>query len=224
MRPELLLLVAVALTACDGDTTDGNKTAGPPDDTTTTQSPTPPPEPTVARSHKALVRFKRDVRLRNDFAQALGLEPDELCTELGLYDCVDDVHGVALGGLRPYDLGINEPAPDTGATAPLVVERIAINGCALRTERDFDDLSNALIWHDLAVDEVGLLEDVNAIETYETLRTLYRRALLRDPTLNEIGHHVNLYEDLASESLEPARDWATLSCFAVLTTTESLFY
>ncbi len=217
MRPEpILLLCALAMAGCDGEgSRRGGKSGAGGDDTTTTGT-----APGMARSDKAQVRFKRDVRLRNDFAQALGLDGDALCVELGQYDCVGEVHGVALGGLRPYDLGINEHPRETGVTAPLVVERIALSGCAERVKRDFD--GERLIY-DVPLSG-DALADPRGTEAAASITTLYRRALARDPRSSELAHHLSFYDAVASESDAPARDWAVLTCFAVLTSSESLFY
>lgn len=218
MRPEIIIVIcALVLAGCDGDGTRGGKktTAGEGgSDGTTTATPG------VARSDKALVRFKRDLRLRNDFAQALGLDGDSLCAELGQYDCIGEVHGVALGGLRPYDLGINEHPRETGVTAPLVVERVALAACGERVQRDLD--GEGLIYQLTIAD--GALTDAHAPEISAAITTLYRRALQRDPKASELVHHTSFYDAVETESETPARDWAVLTCFAVLTSTESLFY
>ena len=54
---------------------------------------------------------------------------------------------------------------------------------------------------------------------------LYKRSLLRPPTAQEQGHLRQLYRDIEADGQgQPARDWAVLSCFSVLTSMEGLFY
>lgn len=209
MRPEkirtarlaLSLLLLVLLAACTADVVDlsGDET----------QTPTPVPVGT-ATSAKANVRFKRDQRLANDYAAALGLSTAEVCTELGTYSCTEDVHAVGLGGTAAYSQGIFEPATLTGVTAPLIVERLALYGCSVRAQRDLSDPGNAVIFGGTRSSSVT---------------ALYRRALQRDPLPSEQAHLEALHADVAAAgALDPELSWATLSCFAVLTSTESLFY
>ena len=121
-------------------------------------SPTPtPPIGEMATSEKAEVRFKGDRRLAQDFAVALGLSPSGLCQELGQYDCTGNVHKVALGGVDPYEGGVYERALETGVTAPLIVERVALAGCAQRVDADFADPTGALIFRNLELDANGAL-------------------------------------------------------------------
>ena len=210
-----LLLAALACGGCSGH--DESLPAPPP---ATTSAPTD-----VAQSHKANMRFKRDLRLRNDFAAALELDPDDLCNELDRYSCTDVAHRVALGGVQPYDLGIVEPAAATGATTPLVVERIALAACSERVDRDLSAPASAVIFADLPVDAGGAIADIGHASVAGALQRLYRRALQRNPSSGELDHLRGFYSDVAARTPDDAaRKWATLSCFVVLTSMESLFY
>src|SRR5262245_47874324 len=117
----------MALAGCAGDpsgsSSSGSSSEGGPD--------------SALVSNKANVRFKGAERLRNAVAQALSLDPGEVCNELGKYSCADAVHTVALGGVDPYGAGLYEPFPDTAASTPLVVERLVLSACVLRAKRDF---------------------------------------------------------------------------------------
>lgn len=181
--------------------------------------------PALAESAKATLRFKRNERLRNDFAQALGLTPAQLCNELGLYSCTDFVHTIALGGVEPYTLGLRESLPNTTVTAPNAVDRVALAGCEKRVTMDFDAPASAVIYRDLPVDPDGTLGDLTAAGVAESIDRLYKRAVLRPASAEEVEHMRALYTELAATG-EPnaAREWAILSCYAVLTTMESLFY
>lgn len=198
----------------------GNNNAG--NNNTGNNNTENPPVVELAKSAKANVRFKRNLRIRNDFAQAMGLEPGEVCTELGQYSCTDVVHTISLGGVEPYVLGLNEPGDDTTATTPIAAERVALFACSERVRRDLG--GDAQIFRDLPIADGRLLDpDAEAVAT--AIDTLYKRALLRAATPAEIAHHRQLYLDISADGeADAARDWAVLSCFSVLTSMESLFY
>lgn len=223
MRPDctLLLAAAFAVLAGCGDDATSSSSGGDGGGGETSSSP---PEPGTARSTKARLKFKRERRLQRDVAAALELEPGELCTELGQYDCFADVHGVALGGLRPYDRGITTPSPVTGVTAPLVVERIALSACAERVRRDFAQPGQAAIFRDLILDAKGnLFPYGNAAEA--AVETLFERIYLRRPKAHELVVFEELHQGvLDHQSTGAAQTWATLACFTVLTSAEALFY
>lgn len=182
------------------------------------------PTATLRTSAKARVRFKKAERYRNDLAQALQLNPNQVCQELGQYDCVEFVHTVALGGVEPYTLGITAPLDDTTATTPLAVERVALSACGQRVDADFADPDAALIFKSLPVDS-GTLSNPDAESVTQALTTLVQRSLLRDPRPEELSQLRALYGQITQDGApEPARDWAVLSCFVVVTSLEALFY
>lgn len=191
---------------------------------------TNPPDSGVAvqefpESSKAIVRFKRNERIRNDFAQALGLTSDRLCNELGRYSCTDYVHNIALGGVEPYTLGVREGSDVTTITAPTAVERVALSGCEQRVTADLADPGSALIFKGLAIDASGALTAPDSPAVRAAISTMYERALTRHARDTEVDHLVALYADVAATGEPaPARDWAILTCFSVLTTMEALFY
>lgn len=200
----------------------------------------PPVPDLVSPSLHPQVKFKRSQRLQNDIARTLDIAPSQVCNELGLYSCTDEVHRVTLGGVSAYDLGLFEPLPTTALTTPLAVERVAMAACVTRVDRDLGaDIGNgtgngtgggdgdggALIFKDLDIDERGRLADVQDRTVATAIDTLYKRALQRRASAGEIAHLRRLYRDIESRAAaQPARDWAVLSCFAVLTTMEQLFY
>ena len=206
----IILTLSFGLYACEegpGPRADPGPT---PVDAPTSDEGVTPPLPDAGRvaaaRTRANVRFKGGERLRNDYAQWLGIEPEEVCTELGAYDCVQDVHTVTLGGVDPYVKGIFAPQPHTAVTTPLAVERMALHACGVAAGRYGADLS-----------EPGARAQLVTL--------LYRRALLREPTGSETAHLEALYASVSERSpddLEAA--WAKLTCFAVLTTLEAVFY
>lgn len=174
-------------------------------------------------SAKGVVRFKRNERLTVDFGNALGLPYDSLCKELGLYSCSVFVHPLALGGVDPYGSGLYEPLPFTGVTSPIVVDRVALAGCSQRVKADLATPGSAVIFKGVTVVDGKVDPASPAAKT--ALDTLYKRALQRPPTQSELSHLASLNTEIvASGKPEPGRAWLTLSCFAVLTSVESLFY
>jgi hypothetical protein len=178
-----------------------------------------------AVSAKAQVRFKGPERLLNDFAAALELPVDEVCRELGQYDCARVVHTLALGGVEPYGRGVYERPSATQVATPVVVERLALSGCISRVTRDLAQPTQAVIFKDVALGPDGKLTDPSGAPVRDALTGLYQRALLRDPTEAELSGLVQLSRDVeALGGPEPGRDWMKAACLAVLSSTESIFY
>lgn len=226
------LALLFCLSACTATSTPPGSDAGqPPDDggAVATDGGTPAPdgglEPTFGESAKGAVKFKKNERIANDLAQALGLSPADVCQELGRHSCTAYVHSVTLGGVEPYTLGLNVPLPNTSVTTPIAVERVVLHACTQRIERDLAAPASALLAKDLAVDASGGLADLDAAAVDAYLTRLYQRALLREPRPSELAALKGLYGELAEDGGgDLARDWAVLACFSVLTTTEALFY
>jgi hypothetical protein len=194
--------------------------------------PTPLPPPTVMdmpdagvrTSARGNLRFKGPERLANDFAAALDLRPNEVCNELGQYPCATAVHNVALGGVDPYGPGLYEPSGVTAVTTPLAVERIALAACTRRVDADLAMPSAAVVFRALPLTGKKFTS-TDAPELPAVVGELTRRALLRDPYAPELTRYVQLAKDIeATGSAEPARAWLQAVCFAVLSSTESVFY
>ncbi len=183
----------------------------------------PPPENFEAT--RANLRFKGAARLREDYGRVLQLPADALCKELGLYDCVTEIHQIALGGVEPYKANIFVPFPGVAVGAPLAVERLALSGCGERVRRDLATPDAAVFFGRLPVDAAGALSTIDAPEVDAALTRLFREALLREPTRADLDVVKGLYADVVAEGgPEPARTWATLACTTVLTTTEALLF
>jgi hypothetical protein len=179
------------------------------------------PTERVAASRQARVKYKSGARYANDLAAALDLQRDAVCRELGRYDCVDEVHRIVLGGVEPYTLGVREPLPSLGVTAPIAQDRVALAACTERIERD------------LAASEPVFLTAVDADaptpgQLEATAGRFYDRILRRAATPDEVSALVQFHStvtDGPGESGATATyDWAILSCFMVATTLESIFY
>jgi hypothetical protein len=181
----------------------------------------PVPTERVAASRQARLKYKSGARYANDLAAALDLPRDALCRELGRYDCVDEVHRIVLGGVEPYTLGVREPLPSLGVTAPIAQDRVALAACTERIERD------------LAASEPVFLTavDVDAPapgELEATAGRFYDRILRRAATPDEVSavaqFHSTVTDEPGESGATATRDWAILSCFMVATTLENIFY
>jgi hypothetical protein len=176
----------------------------------------------LTESEKARVRFKRQNVLATDLARALELPVEQICSEVGRFDCFA-VHRIPLGGVEPYVLGINEPVEDTTVTSPLAVERIALSGCRTRVDRDLG--GEGVIFKDLPLDASGAITDLESAGVRDSLDRLYRRFLLRSPSEAELASLKSLYREATSlGEARPGRAFAIASCFVVATSVEALFY
>lgn len=186
----------------------------------------PPPrrgDEAITPSLHPRVKPKGHIQLESDVARALGLAPDQVCNELGRYSCTREVHRVTLGGTSAYDLGLFTPLPFTSLTTPMAAERVAMAACVTRVDRDL--AGEGLIFAELDIDARGRLADPDGRAVTRAIDTLYQRALQRRVWAQELAHLRRLYRQIeARAASRPARDWAVLSCFAVMTTMEQLFY
>ncbi|MEZ4461808.1 MAG: hypothetical protein R3E66_19230 [bacterium] len=171
----------------------------------------------ILPSTNARVKFKGGQRWASQLARGLDLERSELCKEFGEYDCAADVHFIALGGVEPYNLRINEPLPNAPLTAPIAADRIALSACGLRAERDAANPADA-----------SLFKEIAAAPADEALRAmgnrLYQQLLSRDAQNDELDELVAFWADVEDAGADAASEWATFSCYAVATSTEMLFY
>jgi hypothetical protein len=181
----------------------------------------PAPTEQVAASRQERVKYKSGARYANDLAAALDLERDAVCRELGQYDCVGEVHRIVLGGVEPYTLGVREPLPSLGVTAPIAQDRVALAACTERIERDLAGSEPVFLTAvDVDAPTPGQLE--------ETAGRFYDRILRRDATRDEVSalaqFKSTVSDELGESGATATRDWAILSCFMVATTLESIFY
>jgi hypothetical protein len=142
---------------------------------------------TASLSEKANLRFKEVLRLTNDFARALDLDPNQVCLELGQYDC-RAVHNIALGGVEPRELGLVEPTPSTTITTPIAVERLAVHACERRVTADLDSPSAAIF----AGIDSGTIANLDDASITGAIDSLYKRAVLRPAKETEIAHLTEL--------------------------------
>lgn len=178
----------------------------------------PEPEPAaLAASTRNHLVWKRYHAFAQDLSRALELPTEELCTELGEFDCINDVHLAGLGGHEPLHQGLLEPLAEPLATTPLVTERVVLSACTARVERDRTD---PVVFTALELDQPAPAEDSEAFT--DTVQDLYRRLLGRDPIDAE---YALLGQLLVDDEGEPVTfgEFAQLACFSIATTTEFSF-
>lgn len=194
------------------------------DDTGETPLPPSSAVPGQPASPKALVRFKGDRVLANDLSRDLALEPTAICSELGSFDCTSKVHKVTLGGVDPYDRQLYVPLRTTAPTTPLAAERVVLSACLERARRDFEAPDAAVLFGGLSLDG-GRLLDAHGDAASAAIERLYVALLARHATPGEIAAVADSYAAIeASGDPTPAQTWAGLSCFAIGTSVEFLFY
>jgi hypothetical protein len=213
-NPSVLIVTFSFLTAVSACTSESK-------DRVPSDSVPPVPTEQVAASRQERVKYKSGARYANDLAAALDLERDAVCRELGRYDCVDEVHRIVLGGVEPYTLGVREPLPSLGVTAPIAQDRVALAACTERIQRDLAASEPVFLTAvDVDAPTPGQLE--------ATASRFYDRILSRDATPDEVSALAQFHSTVSDEPGESGatatRDWAILSCFMVATTLESIFY
>jgi hypothetical protein len=167
-------------------------------------------------STRARLLWKRNVTLEKDIVRALELAPDEVCNELGNASCTREVHHVALGGAAPFSLGLHKALPTPMLSTAVVVDRVVLSACSNRVAKDVEGPAVVFTALDLADERAPAAGD-EAFD--ETVTSLYRRFMSRDPTDEE----VSVLGELVVEPMT-AQEFAILACYAVGSTTEFLFY
>ncbi len=202
------LMFILAAPACRSD--DGQ----PPDGTTGG-------EPTLQTSRVPNLQWKRAAAVEHDLERALALTRDQLCLEVGVAPCVEEVHLVALGGHDPLGLGLYESLAAPLATTPIALDRVALSGCAARADLDrAAGPAAAVVFRGLDLAGPAPAADDPGVATMTT--ELYRRLLGRDPLAAEVSTIGALTRDESGPIA--ARDFAVLACYAIATTTEFLFF
>lgn len=192
------------------------------------------------------LRWKRARAVERDLTRALALREADLCNEFGVQRCLraenaqnaqtwndatigprnawfdlvapGGVHLVPLGGNDPYFHGQYRPVDRPIATTPAALDRVVLAACARRASRDADGTdSPPLVFTDLDLSAASVAPDAPAVAP--TVTALYRRLLARDPSDAELG----VLRDMLREGPLSGRQFATLACYTIATTTEFLF-
>lgn len=179
-----------------------------------------------AVSTKNDLQWRRARAFEQGLGTALLVDDRELCQELGRFSCVDTVHLVALGGNDPFGQGLHEPVRAPTATTPVAVERLVLSACRAAVDADAGR-SVPLVFLDLDLSEAAaaldLADEGQRLAVEDTVTSLYRRLHARDPLETERAELRKLTVDDAGAAVRP-RDFALLSCFAIASTTESVFF
>ncbi len=177
-------------------------------------------EPVIAEANRAELQWKRNAALERDLMRALELPADGICSELGRGSCTRQVHHIALGAADPLTIGLYKPLPDTLVSTPVVLDRVVLSACTNRAT--LDRQGPAVVF--TALDLGDAKAPAAADEAYvATVTTLYRRMLARDPTPEELTTLERLLVDADGNPVS-VQDFAVLSCFALGTSTEFLFF
>lgn len=220
-RPYLTTaLIALGLAACT-DAGVGPVSPGPGVDPEPSAPATDAQPQGIVPSQKGRVKFKGGERLVRDLVAGLELPRRGACSELARYDCIKDVHNIALGGVEPYRKEIHNPLEVMPVTAAIAADRVALATCTRRVRTDFDDPAEAVVFTPL-VNESGP-PDADTLAL--VVNDLYDRLLQRDATDDEVKALVDFHAEVMAETGDDGRRrWAQLACFSVATTLESLFY
>jgi hypothetical protein len=181
------------------------------------QPPPPPPPPSLAESTKGLLVWKRYRAIEQDLMRGLDLDKASVCSELGIYSCIDDVHLAALGGNEPFEKSQYEPSREPTATSSIAIDRVVLSACAERVNRD--RAGTPTLFTGLDLDGTSVSDN----ESDEVTTTLFRKLLARDPSAAELEKMRMLTEDADGLPVSGA-DYAKLSCYAVGTHVEFLFF
>ncbi len=181
----------------------------------------------VFESQNQQIRFKGASRLNGDIAKTLAISPDEVCKEVGRFDCVSFVHPISLGGVEAYVANLYEGSEETTISAPMIVERIGLQACQSRYEQDRIAGADPHLFPRLELTPDSLrLADPESEAVSEAIRDYFKTILRRLPTNEEIADFKSLYQEIEQhpDAQDPAHEWAVLSCFTLLTSVEFLFY
>lgn len=170
------------------------------------------------------VRWLRYRAFENRLGEALILDSDELCQELGIYSCVDAVHLVALGGNDPFDKGLYEALESPAMTTPIAVERMVVSACSASVEKEAAaEQQFVFLDLDLAATELNVSDPQTDQAISDTITSLYRRLHARNPLPGEEELVRELLVDDEGRPID-AKNFAKLACFAIASTTEAVFY
>ena len=134
------------------------------------------------------------------------------------------MHNIVLGGVEPYRLGINKPLERASATAPIAVERVALQACIRRAKLDFAEGAQPLFF------EVPLTnpDESQTVGLRRAAERMYELILRRTGEPHELDVLVDLFADVSVEypdsAEEALKQWQVLGCFALATSLEALFY
>ncbi len=195
--------------------------------------PAPPPAPPVvddglsamATSTRGALIWKRNTVLARGLAEALLVPEGDLCRELDRFDCAKEAHQVPLGGNDAFVKGQYQPLAAPSATSAVAFDRLVLSACSVAVDIDRERPASFIFrGHDLN-DEPLKANDADVIDGARFVGTeLYRRLHGREPRDEELNTLLALLKDDDGAGAISGNDFAKLACFAVASTTETLFY
>ena len=199
--------------------------------TTTPEAATPQmsaTSPLPVASSDPRVKFKDGERYLRDLSANLQIPRESICKELSQYDCVTDAFRIVLGGVEAPNLLVNEPIENAALTSPIAVDRVALQVCANRVHMDREKPAEAVLFKAGAFGRDGRGKAPDKAWLHDTADTIYGAILLRSPSEDEIRALTDFYSTAGrgrpANSVDAAADWVTLSCFAVASSLEAVFY
>ncbi|MEZ5938431.1 MAG: hypothetical protein R3C52_09435 [Hyphomonadaceae bacterium] len=211
-----LLSVSVLVAAC------ASSAPSPQTDLAAVESPAP-----VASSDPR-VKFKDGERYLRDLSANLQIPRDEICKELSQYDCMTDAFRIVLGGVEAPNLLVNDPIESAALTSPIALDRVALHVCTNRVKLDQEKPEQAVLFQAGAFGKKDKAKKPDPAWMHQTADTIYGSVLMRTPSEQEVQNLVSFYDQVrdgrAANSKEVAADWVTLSCFAVASSLEAVFY
>jgi len=174
------------------------------------------------------VKFKDGERYLRDLSAGLNIPREEICKELSRYDCMTDAFRIVLGGVEAPNLTVHQPIETAALTSPIAVDRLALHVCTSRVRRDKEKPADAVLFKAGAFGKNGAAKAPERTWLNSTADAIYGSILLRSPSEREIQNLTTYYAQVAdgrpANSTEVAADWVTLSCFAVASSLEAVFY
>lgn len=185
---------------------------------------TPPPVASV----DPRVKFKDGERYLRDLSANLSIPREEICKELSRYDCMTDAFRIVLGGVEAPNLLVNEPIENAALTSPIAVDRVALHVCSNRVRMDREKPAEAVLFKTGAFGADGRAKYPDTKWLNATADAIYGSILMRSPNAREVQNLAAYYTQVAdgrpANSTDVAADWVTLSCFAVASSLEAVFY
>jgi hypothetical protein len=174
------------------------------------------------------VKFKDGERYLRDLSANLSIPREEICKELSRYDCMTDAFRIVLGGVEAPNLLVNEPIEDAALTSPIAVDRLALHVCTNRVRMDKEKPADAVLFKAGAFGRDGRAKGPELAWLNSTADAIYGSVLLRTPSEREVqnlaAYYAQVAEGRAANNPDVAADWVTLSCFAVASSLEAVFY
>ena len=184
--------------------------------------------PTPVASVDPRVKFKDGERYLRDLSANLSMPREDICKELSRYDCMTDAFRIVLGGVEAPNLLVNEPIENAALTSPIAVDRVALHVCSNRVRMDREKPAEAVLLKTGAFGADGRAKSPDPKWLSSTADAIYGSILMRSPSEQEIQNLAAYYTQVAdgrpANSVEVAADWVTLSCFAVASSLEAVFY